>query len=145
LHLTINFPPAVVDIVDIDFDAMFPGLEHHGIRNVLHICGLRDIPAQTRLIEFEGIELVADLANYTDAEIKAMADRNSKQTPANIRVQFGLARTKNNLKAITHWVRKKTRKGLTCDLCKMTPELISTLITEINANIGKKEADSKLY
>jgi hypothetical protein len=72
-----------MDIVDIDFEAMFPELEHHGIRYVLHMCGLRDIPAQTRLIIFEGIELVADLANYTDAEIEAMEDRNSKRSSAN--------------------------------------------------------------
>ena len=72
-----------MDIVDIDFEAMFSELEHHGIRYVLHMCGLRDIPAQTRLIIFEGIELVADLANYTDAEIEAMEDRNSKRSSAN--------------------------------------------------------------
>ncbi len=89
--------------------------------------------------------VLADLANYTDAEIEAMADRNSKQSPANTRFQFGFARAKN-LKAITHWVRKnKAREGITCDLRELTPELISTLITEINANIGKKEADSKFY
>ena len=133
-----------MDLEDIDFEGMFPELEHHGIRYVLHMCGLRDIPSQTRLIEFEGIELVADLANYTDSEIETMADRNSKRSPANARVQFGLARTKN-LKAIAHWVRKKAREGLTCDLRELTPELILTLITEINANAGKKESDSKLY
>ena len=133
-----------MDLDDIDFEGMFPDLEHHGIRYVLHMCGLRDIPSQTRLIEFEGIELVADLANYTDSEIETMADRNSKRSPANARVQFGLARTKN-LKAIAHWVRKKAREGLTCDLRELTPELILTLITEINANAGKKESDSKLY
>ena len=133
-----------MDLDDIDFEGMFPDLEHHGIRYVLHMCGLRDIPSQTRLIEFEGIELVADLANYTDSEIETMADRNSKRSPANARVQFGLARTKN-LKAIAHWAQKKAREGLTCDLRELTPELISTLITEINANAGKKESDSKLY
>jgi hypothetical protein len=47
LNLTINFQPAVMDIVDIDFEAMFPELEHHWIRYVLHMCELRDIPAQT--------------------------------------------------------------------------------------------------
>jgi hypothetical protein len=110
----------------------------------MHMCGLRDIPSQSCLIELEGIELVEDLANYKDSEIDAMADRNSKRTPANTRIQFGLARTKNH-KAITHWVRKKPCEGLTCDLRELTPELISALIMEINANIGKKESDSKLY
>ena len=123
---------------------MFPELEHHGICYVLHMCGLRDIPSQSRLIELKGIELVEDLANCTDSEIDAMANRNLKQTPANTRIQFGLARTKN-LKAMTHWVRKKAREGLTCDHCGLTPELISVLIMEINANIGKKEFDLKLY
>jgi hypothetical protein len=133
-----------MDLIDIDFEGMFPELEHHGIRYVLHMCGLRDIPSQTRLIEFEGIENVADLANYMDSEIDTMADRNSKRSPANTRVQFGLARTKN-LKAVAHWVRKKTREGITCDLRELTPELISMLITETNVNACKKETDSKLY
>ena len=95
---------------DINFAALFPGVENHGIRYyVLHMCGLRDLPSQTRLIEFEGIKNVLDLANYTDAEIDTMADRNSKCTPVGTRVQMGLAGTKAP-KAITHWVRKKTRK-----------------------------------
>jgi len=75
-----------MDPVEIDFDAMFPNLEHQGIRYVLHVCGLRDIPSQTRLIEFEGIENVEDLANYTDTELDTMADRNSKRSPAAQRV-----------------------------------------------------------
>ena len=129
---------------DIDFEGMFPDLDHHGFRYVLHVCGLREIPAQTRLIEFEGIENVEDLANYTDAEIDAMADRNSKRSPANIRVNMGLARTKS-LKAITHWVRKKIREGSPCDLQELTPQLIAELIGEINAKAAKKDSDTKLY
>jgi hypothetical protein len=129
---------------EIDFEAMFPGLEHHGIRYVFHMCGLRDVPSQTRLIEYEGIENVTDLANYTDAEIDTMADRNSKRTPNNTRVQMGLARTKA-LKAITHWVRKKLREGVDCDLQELNQELIGDLIREINEKSGKKDADSKLY
>ena len=129
---------------EIDFEAMFPGLENHGIRYVLHVCGLTDIPSQTRLIEFEGIDNVEALANYTDFELDTMADRNSKRTPVNTRVQMGLARTKA-LKAITHWVRKKLREGVECDLHELTPMLISELIREINAKAGKKDADSKLY
>jgi hypothetical protein len=57
------------------------------------VCGLQDLPAQTRLIEYKGIESVEDLANYTDAEIDAMADRNSKRTPIATCVQMGLKRT----------------------------------------------------
>jgi hypothetical protein len=128
----------------IDFDAMFPGVGHHGIRYVLNKCGITDLAAQTRLIEYEGIETVEGLANFTDAEIDTMADRNSKRTPPATRVQFGMARTKA-LKAITHWVRKKIREGSPCDLRELTPVLISELILEINANVGKKESDSKLY
>jgi hypothetical protein len=37
---------------------MFLGVENHAIRYVFHACGLRDIPPQTRLIEFEGIDEV---------------------------------------------------------------------------------------
>jgi Ni2+-binding GTPase involved in maturation of urease and hydrogenase len=67
---------------------------------------------------------VEDLANYTDAELDAMADRNSKCTPAPQRVlKMGLARTKS-LEAITHWVRKKLRDGMDCNLHELTPALI---------------------
>ena len=129
---------------EINFEAMFPGLEHQGIRYVFHMCGLRDIPSQTRLIEFEGIEQVTDLANYTDSEIDTMADRNSNRTPNNTRVQMGLARTKA-LKAITHWVRKKLREGVDCDLRELNQPLIHELIREINEKASKKDSDSKLY
>lgn len=133
-------PAAVV----INLEALFPGLEHQGIRYIFYVCGLRDLPSQTRLIEYEGIEAVEDLANYTDAELDAMADRNSKRTPIATRVQMGLQRTKK-LKAITHWVRKKTREGVECDLTELTPVMISELILELNASQGKKDTDSKLY
>jgi hypothetical protein len=73
-----------------------------------------------------------------------MADRNSKTTPAATHIQFGMARTKT-LKAITHWVRKKSREGATCDLRKLTPELIAELISLIKAITGKERLDSKLY
>jgi hypothetical protein len=66
---------------------------------VLHVCGLGDLPAQTRLIKYEGIETVKDLANYTDAEIDMMADRNSKRSPPNLRVNMGLARRTKALEA----------------------------------------------
>ena len=67
--------------VAIDFEAMFPDLDHLRIRYyVLYVCGLRDIPSQMRLIEFEGIENVEDLANYTDTELDTMADRNAKRS-----------------------------------------------------------------
>ena len=101
-------------INEIDFEVMFPNVDSHAIRYVLHVCGLRDVPAQTRLIEFEGIDEVDDLANYTDAEIDQMADRNSKRSPPNQRVQFGLKRTKY-LKAVCYWVRKNVRESITCD------------------------------
>lgn len=100
---------------DIDFNVMFPGVENHAIRYVFHVCGFTEIAAQTRLIEFQGIDEVDDLANYTDREINQMADRNAKQNPANQRVQFGLKRTKY-LKAVCHWVRKNVREGVPCDV-----------------------------
>lgn len=100
---------------EIDFNVMLPDVENHTIRYVFHVCGLRDIPSQTRLIEFEGIDEVEDLANYTDTEIEQMADRNSKRNPANQRVQFGLKRTKY-LKAICHWVCKNIREGANCNV-----------------------------
>ena len=109
----------------IELSVMFPNLEHQAIRYVLHVCGLRDIPSQTRLIELEGIETVEALANYQDSELDAMADRNSKRTPAQTRVQMGLQRTKN-LKAVAHWVTKKRNEGNPCDLNELTPELLGT-------------------
>lgn len=129
---------------DIDFDAMFPGVENHLIRYVLHICGLRDIDAQTRLIDFEGIDEVEDLANYTDTEIDQMADRNSKRTPTAQRVQFGLKRTKY-LKAVCFWVRKNVREGNISDVRMLNPVLIADLIQEMTAQKAKSDGDSKLY
>ncbi len=85
-----------------------------------------------------------DLANYIDAELDAMADRNSKHAPAAQRVQMGLARTKL-LKAITHWVRKKLRDSIDCDLHELSLALIAQLITEINATASSRDANSTLY
>jgi hypothetical protein len=138
------FITAIMDLIDIDLEGMFPELEHHGIRYVLHMCGIRDTQSQTRLIEYEGIEEVDQLAIYDDKEIESMADRNAKRTPANTRIQFGLARTKA-LKAIVHWVRKKSREGVNCDLRELTPAFISELILELNAEAGKEKVDLKLY
>ena len=135
---------AIMDLVDIDLEGMFPELEHRGIRYVLHMCGIRDIPSQTRLIEYEGIEEVDQLAIYDDKEIESMADRNAKRTPAHTRIQFGMARTKA-LKAIVHWVRKKSREGIYCDLRELTPVFISELILELNAETGRDKVDLKLY
>ncbi|KAI2509730.1 hypothetical protein MHU86_4712 [Fragilaria crotonensis] len=129
---------------DIDFNAMFPGVENHAIRYVFHVCGLTDIAAQTRLIDFEGIDEVEDLANYTDREIDQMADRNAKRNPANQRVQFGLKRTKY-LKAVCHWVRKNVREGAPCDVRELTPALIAELIQDMIARASQKDSDSKLY
>ena len=97
----------IMDLVDIDFEGMFPEMDHHGMRYVLHMCGIRDIQAQTRLIEYEGIEEVDQLAIYDNKDIESMAGRNSKRTPANTCIQFGMARTKA-VKAIVHWVCKKS-------------------------------------
>ena len=136
--------PEPVNPAVIDFHVMFPGLANHAIRYVFYVCGLRDLPSQTRLIEFEGIDEVEDLANYTDSEIDQMADRNSKRTPVGQRVQFGLKRTKY-LKAICHWVRKNVREGMPCNVLELTPALISELIQEMVATASKKDSDSKLY
>lgn len=129
---------------DIDFNVMFPDVENHAIRYVFHMCGLRDVAAQTRLIEFEGIDDVNDLANYTDTEIDQMADRNSKRNPVAQRVQFGLKRTKY-FKAVCYWVKKNVREGIECDVRELTPALIADLIQEMTTKAAKKDADSKLY
>ena len=90
MNLTFSTHSTAMDLVDIDFAGLFPDIHDHlEMRYVLHLCGIRDIPSQTRLIEYEGIELVESLADYDDQEIDKMADRNSKRTPAATRIQFG--------------------------------------------------------
>ena len=135
-----------MDIVPAAFnlDEMFPDLEHQPMRYVLHMCGLRDIPSQTRLIDHEGLENIEELANYTDAELDTMADRNSKRSPAPTRVQMGLARTKK-LKAVKFWITKKLRENVPCDLTELTEALIGELIREMSLMKSGKESDSKLY
>jgi hypothetical protein len=49
-----------------------------------------------------------------------------------MQVQMVLQWTKI-LKAITHWVRKKNREGVLCDLNELVPPLIAELIMEINS------------
>ena len=49
----------------------------------LHMCGIRNIQAQTRLIEHEGIKEVDQLAPCDDKEKEYMSNPNSKRTPAN--------------------------------------------------------------
>jgi hypothetical protein len=130
--------------VVVDLEAMFPGLEHQPMRYVLHVCGLRNIPSQTRLIEYEGLETVEELANYTDNELDTMADRNSKRSPANTRVLMGLARTKK-LKAVKFWINKKLREDAPCDLMELNDAKIAQLIREMSLTKGEKGSDSKLY
>ena len=145
MNLTFSTHSTAMDLVDIDFAGLFPDIHDHlEMRYVLHLCGIRDIPSQTRLIEYEGIELVESLADYDDQEIDKMADRNSKRTPAATRIQFGMARTKV-LKAILHWVRKKNREGAECDLRELNPGVITELIAEINDTSRREKSDSKLY
>ena len=132
-------PAAIVNL-----DEMFPALEHQPMRYVLHMCGLRDIPSQTRLITFEGLEDIEDLAHYTDSELDTMADRNSKRSPVPTRVQMGLARTKK-LKAVKFWISKKIRENAACDLTELTEPLIAELIREMSLAKSDKDADGKLY
>jgi hypothetical protein len=132
-------PPVIVNL-----DELFPELEHQPMRYVLRVCGLRDIPSQTRLIEYEGLETIEELANYTDSELDAMADRNSKRTPQNTRIQLGLARTKK-LKAVKYWITKKLREDSPCDLVELNDAFIAGLIREMSLAAGEKSTDSKLY
>ena len=143
---TDTMDPVIPVAVDFDaiLDAMFPELEHQQMRFILHVCGLRDIPSQTRIIEFEGLESVEELANYTDAELDTMADRNSKRTPAPLRVQMGLSRTKK-LKAVKFWVNKKLRENSPLDLVELNDDMIAKLIREMSVAKTGKESDSKLY
>ena len=125
-------------------DMMFPGLSHQEMHLVLHICGLRDIDSQTCSIEFEGLEAVVDLPNYSNSEFDRMADRNSKRSPAAQCVQLGMART-NALKAVTYWVSMKLRKEAELNLNELTPAKMSELIREMAASEEKKDNNKKLY
>ena len=132
-------PPVIVNL-----NQLFPEMEHQPMRYVLHVCGLRDIPSQTRLIEYEGLETIKELANYTDSELDTMADRNSKRTPTNTCIQMGLARTKK-LKAVKYWITKKLREGAPCDLFELNDAFIADLIREMSIAKDDKATDSKLY
>jgi hypothetical protein len=114
-------------IGNVNLTAMFPNVENHKIRYVLHICGIRDIPSQTKIIELECIDEVDDLAIYEDPEIDHTADRSLKRTNANKRVQFGLKRRTKYLKAVCHWVRKNRRESLPNDVRMLTPALVADL------------------
>ena len=96
------------------------------------------------MIEYEGIEEVDQLAIYDNKEIESMAYCISKRTPANTRIKLGMARTKA-LEEIAHWVRKKSRKRVACDLHEVTPEFITELILALNADSVKDKADLTLY
>ena len=153
--MSLDMAPVVELVADaelvgvVDFNVMLLRLENHAIaiHYVFHVCGLRDLPLQMRLIEFEGINEVHDLAKITDAEIDQMVDRNAKRNPAvqrGVVVHFGLKGTKS-LKAVCHWVRKNACEGTACDVRELTPLLISKLIQEMTAQAAKKDSDSKLY
>ena len=73
-----------------------------------------------------------------------MADRNSKQSPANTRVLMGLARTKK-LEAVKFWVNKKLLEDAPCDLMELNEAMIAQLIRKMSSTKSEKESDSKLY
>ena len=128
----------------VNLDEMFPGLEHQPMLYILHVCGLRDVPSQMQLIEFEGLENIEDLAHYTDGELDMMTDHNSKHSLAATRVQMGLSRTKK-LKAVKFWISKKLRENAACDLTELTEPLIAELIREMSLVKSDKDANGKLY
>lgn len=70
------------------------------------MCGLRDIPSQTRLIGYEGLESVEELANRILNWIPWPSAILS--SPATTRVLM--------LKAIKFWVNKKLQEDAPCDL-----------------------------
>ncbi len=94
--------------------------------------------------QYEGLETVEELANYTDSELDSMADRNSKRSPATASVLMGLARTKK-LKAVKFWFSKKLCEDAPCDLIELTDAKIAQLIREMSFVKDGKESDSKLY
>ncbi len=90
------------------------------------MCGLRDIPSQRQLIEFEGLESIEDLAFDNDSELDTIAVCNSKRSAEATWVQMGLACTTN--KAVKFWISKKLRDNAACDLMELTEPLIAALM-----------------
>ena len=111
---------------------MFPEHKHQHKYYALHVHSLCNIAAQTRLIEFEGIENSSNLANYTDDEIDTMADQNSKCTPATQHVTIGKSCTKN-MKEELYWVQKKVPEGGQLELSELTVPSIDLLISKVAA------------
>jgi hypothetical protein len=58
-----------------------------------------DQAVRLRLINFEGLETIAEFGDANDAEITDMAKRNKSRTPTAQRVQLGMSRIKK-LKAV---------------------------------------------
>jgi hypothetical protein len=121
-------PPPVLPAVNLV--ALFPGdVAHCTMHYLLHVWGLRNIPSQTRLIEYEGLKNIKYLANCTDAELDTMA--------AATRIQMGLARTKA-LKAVTFWVIKKCPETAPRNLRELTQHFIAALICKMALNKNRE-------
>ena len=85
---------------------MLPELKQQQMYYAFKGCGSCSIAAQTRVIEFEGIEDKSNLANNTDDIIDTLADRNSEYV--NQHVIMVLPSFFNNLKAVLHWATVQT-------------------------------------
>ena len=90
-----------------------------------HVCGLHNIAAHTRLIQYEGIENI----KYSNYELDIMADCNSKDTPVTQHVMMGISCTKN-LKSAMYWVWKKMHNRIQYDLSELTLLSVNLLVVD---------------
>jgi hypothetical protein len=108
------------------FLADFPELDQ-----MLTMCDFTNAVDRARSIEYERFELLEAFGDYTDTMIKSMADKNEKRTPAATRVRFGIQRVLY-VKALSFWVRKQRREGIPLSIDNLNPDVIRTMVQEMN-------------
>jgi hypothetical protein len=134
-------PPAVVQppiVVGV------PNPPFHEMDQVLLLCGVTDQAARVRLINFEGLETIAEFGNANDAEIMDMAKRNESRTPAVQRVHLGMSRIKK-LKAVAFWACKQQREGVGIDINNLNAAVINDTIKEMTLAPASAKKDEKLF
>jgi hypothetical protein len=134
-------PPAVVLPPVV---AGVPNPPYYEMDQVLLLCGVIDPAARLRLINFEGLETIAEFGDANDAEITDMAKRNESRTPAAQRVHLGMTRIKK-LKAVAFWARKQQREGVVIDINNLNAAVINDTIKEMTLAPASAKKDEKLF
>jgi hypothetical protein len=120
------------------FLADFPELDQ-----MLTMCGFTNAVDRARLIDYERFESLEAFGDYTDTMIESMADKNEKRTPAGTRVRFGIQRVLY-VKAVSFWVRKQRREGIPVDIDNLNPDVIRTMVQEMNLERDMEADEDKV-